>query len=118
MVNKMHFWWALWFLYGRHNCHVASCPFCWSLGASSWAFDKFVLGGGPSEVKKFWATVSPRPGMEAKTNWRECFLHGDGFWKKLARSFQALFAGTWLYEDMEGRPDPRDCAILYVNRGD
>ena len=184
MVNKMH-------AGGLFGFYMTDTTVIWPhvLFAGLWehhrgAFDKFVLGGGPSEVKKFWATMPPRPGMETKTNWRECFvplaLHGDGisvsnirgkaskgldclswtsllstaatklsvfliwfcfihlakkegfsqtwpgFWKKLARSFQALFAGTWPYEDMEGRPDPRGgqllaggyCAILYVNRGD
>ena len=46
------------------------------------AFNKYVLGGGPGEIKKFWEKMPPRPGMGTKRRWNEiCIplaLHGDG----------------------------------------
>ena len=46
------------------------------------AFDKFILGGGPSKIKDFWAKMPGRPGLSMKPRWNElCIplaLHGDG----------------------------------------
>ena len=48
------------------------------------------------------------------------------FWKRLCKSLQALYDGTWPHEDMEGKADQRGgrplaggfCGILYVSKGD
>ena len=48
------------------------------------------------------------------------------FWKRLTKSFVALFEGVWPQVGMNGAPDPKGgqplaggfCAILYVVRGD
>ena len=46
------------------------------------AFEEHILGGGPNEVRKFWASMPCRAGMESKNNWHtHCIplsLHGDG----------------------------------------
>ena len=46
------------------------------------AFDKYILGGNSSNIRAFWKTMPPRPGMESKAHWRDrCVpigLHGDG----------------------------------------
>ena len=74
---------------GLRNWVQTRCMVLWphEFWAGLWnfhpgAFVKFILGGDPANVRRFWERMPSKPGMEERERWQDqavpLALHGDG----------------------------------------